>query len=560
MNNKEISVKNNRKSKMQENQNLSDNHDVEKLKDYQQRLESFHQKIRTKKRKFNFLLKESLSKLASQESEIQSQLNTLTDRMEKVKTQKEASDQQISQQKYLLIKLEDEKNKLSKTNLWAETTFSNSFSQNSSTAARDSIFELLAELDQIKVKSQSLRSKIFLYQKELLKLSDAISPITMRIYFLQAKLDYEKENELNNHELTNEKKNTISAAVTEQHLKIEEMKLKKRKNEIEQKIAEIKDEKNQIMKKLAFFKSTDKETLLKTILEQVNQYQEASLRRKNYQENEFLSVHDSISKELEIKIEIDEVQNELNEVKRQKEEIKNNLIQKKTEINSLQNILVTSNIQDLPKDPLHELILQIKRLRDEGNKIAQQTPREFTIDQSELLQVRQNFEFQYNQLKLIIEQQLNFNKQMKKEIIKRENEFNNNKNQKQNQQDKVFIPDTPKINLLKKRINDIENEISNYHQKTQKKLIKISKKKADFDNNLQKLDLNTNQNFLKAEFANRFKGSMNWFLQTIRSQIKIWFSQSIDIPRIIEKWDSQIISAVINETEDFILKSSILCK
>ena len=88
----------------------------------------------------------------------------------------------------------------------------------------------------------------------------------------------------------------------------------------------------------------------------------------------------------------------------------------------------------------------------------------------------------------------------------------------------------------------------------------LNKKKEKFESNPKELELKKKQSYLKAEFANRFERSMNWFLQTIRSQIKLWFSQSIDIPQIINNWDSKIISAVINETEDFIIKSSIICK
>lgn len=546
----------------QENQNHSndlENNDFAKANLDPKKLEAFNQKLKSKKRKFNFLLKENLTKLANQESEIETQLNTLSEQFKEIKNKKETSDQNITQLKYQLIKLEDEKKQLLKTDKWAEATFLNSPNQNSSALARDSIFQTLEELDEMKIQSRSLRSKIFLHQKQLLKLSDLISPIYVQICLLQSKIDYEKENKQNNQELSIRKQNTIKAAVTKQKLEIERIKLINRVEEMNQKILEIKEEKKQILKKLTPMKLTEKESILKSILEQVSQYEEASLRRKSYQENEIIAVHDSISKEIEIKIEIDEVHNEIIEINRQKEQMKNNVTQKKTEIISLQNLLASSNAEEISKDPLHDLIIQIKKLRDEGIKINQQEPKQFTIDHSELQKVQQDLELQYNELKLTLQQQLDFNNQMKKEILKRKNDFENNNNN-QNQKNQPFIQETPKIILLKKRIKNIENELKNIHEKTQKKTLKLNKKKEKFESNLKELDLNKNQSFLKAEFANRFERSMNWFLQTIRSQIKLWFSQSIDIPQIINNWDSKIISAVINETEDFIIKSSIICK
>lgn len=561
MNIKEISFKNNENSAIQENQNLSiifNNKDFLKSNLDSNKLDAFSQKLKSKKRKFNFLLKENLSKLANEESEIEKQFNLLSERFKDIKMKKEASDQNLSQLKYQLIQLEDEKKQLMKTEKWAENAFLNSVDQNSSTLARNSIFQTLAELDEIKVKSRTLRSKIFFYQKQLLKLSDKVSPINIQIYLIQAKIDYEKENKLSNQELSTKKQNTIKAAVIRQQLEIEKMKLANQVEKMNQRIIEINEEKNQILKKLEPMRSIEKESILKSILEQVNQYEEASLRRKSYQENEVLTVHDSISKELEIKVEIDEMRNEINDVNKQKEQIKNNLAQKKIEINSLQNTLATFNVEEVSKDPLHDLIIQIKKLRDEENKIAQQVPRQFKIDHSELQKAQQDLEIQYNELKLALQQQLDFNEQMKKEILRRKNNFENKKDQNLNNE--VIIPETPKIILLKKRIKDIENEISYSHEKTQKRILKIKKKKEKFENNYKELDLGTNQKFLKAEFAIRFERSMNWFLQTIRSQIKLWFSQSINIPQIVNNWDSKIISAVINETEDFVLKSSIICK
>lgn len=561
MANKKTSSTNIGNSKTQEIQNFSltqYNKDLEKINNYQKKLESFSQKLKSKKRKFNFLLKENISKLANQETEIESQLKTLSDQIKTFKNQKEKSDQDISQHKLLLIKLEDEKNNLNKTEKWAETTFSNSSNQNSTFSTRNTIFKTLDEIDEIKKKSRVLRSKIFSYQKRLLKLSDDISPVRVQIYLLQSKIDYENENEINNQELSTKTQNTIKAAVAAQHLTIEKMKLQKQIDQINQRISEIKAEKSQIKKKLTPIKSEEKESILKTILEQVNQYEEASLRRKSYQENKIMSIHETISKELEIKIEIDEIQNELKQVKQQKEEMKNVLIQKKTEINTLQNMLATYNVQEVKKDPLYDLIVQIKQKREEGIKIETQEPKEFTIDPNELQTARENCDIQYNELKLVVKKQLDFNEQMKKELIKRMKELESDKKAAPIQ--KVVFKDTPKISLLKKRINDMEKEVFMIQQKHQKKLSKISKKQAIFNSDHEKLDLDNNLYFLKSEFANYFERSMSWFLQAIRSQIKLWFLQNINIPQTIGKWDSKIISAVINETEDFILKSSILCR
>ena len=139
-------------SKTQEIQNFSltqYNKDLEKINNYQKKLESFSQKLKSKKRKFNFLLKENISKLANQETEIESQLKTLSDQIKTFKNQKEKSDQDISQHKLLLIKLEDEKNNLNKTEKWAETTFSNSSNQNSAFSTRNTIFKTLDEIQNL---------------------------------------------------------------------------------------------------------------------------------------------------------------------------------------------------------------------------------------------------------------------------------------------------------------------------------------------------------------------------------------------------------------------------
>ncbi|OHS92935.1 hypothetical protein TRFO_40728 [Tritrichomonas foetus] len=525
---------------------------TEKIKNYQAKLTEFERKLKARKRKFNFSLKESIANLTEQQSNVEKQMDSLEEQYRQVKQQKDISDQNLQNHKLHLIDLENEKNRIDKTNKWAESTFSLLNSQNSYAVIRDSVFNTMTDLSQIKTKMRSSRNKIFYYQKQILKLEDEFAPIRVQVHLLQSKIDYEKENKVENDELPIKTQLSLQSAVKAQHLSIEKMKSQKHINEMNQRLYDIKMEKHDLMKKLAPLQASEKDKILQTIIEQINQYEEASQRRKNFMDNRTMSVNDAISKELEIKIEIDNINSEKNEINQQKIDTQKILAEKKSELNNLQQILMTSNYEDSNKDPLNELIAQIRNLREEERRIAQIKPKSFIIDGEELEAVRLECEQEYNDLQLQVEKEKDFNRQMNEEIIRL------TENMPKKEPLKYVIPDTPKMIILKKRIGVHEENIQSLKRTVDKKLSKIAKKQEKYDNYIKQLDLKSSRPILKMNIADQLERSMNWFLQMIRSQVKQWISYGGNTPQILNTWDTNIISAVLNEAEELELKNSIL--
>ena len=529
----------------------------DKANKFHTRLTDFELKLKARKRKFNFSLRESIAKLAEQEKQVEEELETLTKKMQDYKTEKENADERIQNEKLNIIKLQDEKDRLKKTERWADTQFS-VYDQNFQSTARDSIFNTINDILQIKEKSRLLRENIFLYQKHIFKLFDDIAPVRTKIHLLNSRIEAEKDNKVENSDLSMRAQMAIQSAVKAQHLSIEKLKVKKHIDEIGNRLDEIKNEKNKILKKLGSIKSYEKEKILNTILEQINQYEEASQRRKNYLDNKSLTVHDAISKELELKIEIDGIHEELSEVNKQKDSLKASLADKRKEIDSLNQVLLSSDMRDMNiEDPLNDLINQIKMKREEEKQIALIQPREFEIDQEEIEDAKEQYENDYNDLKHILERELKFNQQIKKEIQKKTEEISQNSSKIEEPQ-VAPIQETTKMISLKKTIKDLEDQYNTALTKTDKIKAKIQKKQTKFNDDIEKLDLPNNRWLFRTTIAEQIERSMGWFLKRIHSQSKELFSPDVNFSQLLNQWDTKTISAILNEAEEFSTKSSLL--
>lgn len=543
-----------------------------KIKMYETKISNFERKLKDEKRKTVLIVKEKFDHLKDEENRFEKQFFDLQQNQQTIKQRKIQSDKLISEQKLILLELEDESKRLEKSNEWANSTFQ---FKKSSNYISDSVLQMESQLSQVKMNIKDLRSKIFHYQKELLRISESLSPIRSQQYILQSRID-EVKNNSQIKEPTNNKpefQKSIMFSLNEQLLSLKKYKTEQNIKKILERINEIQDDKHQVMQKLFTLRSIVNDSLLKSIQDQVHQYREAFARKKKLELDRQNSSHNAISKELDIKIELDSILEDKKEIMRQKQEITNSLKEKNKNIAELEKIIAVDSeiITSGPEAILKKLISQIQDERIESLKL-QETYSQYTQEKNEIFVENsiESFQSEIDDEKDKIDKKI--------ESVVSDIEENNSlmqelnlKVQKENDSisqisDSISflelhkpIIKTPKIILLNDRIADIQKSINKMKKKNQKKELKISNLNDSLQSLIFQLDLRKTKNFFKYDVLERIERSMKWLCQMVNNNTRIWRGNGSVSISTINEWETKVLLAALNEAEDLYVRHSLIC-
>lgn len=541
-----------------------------KIKLYETKISNFERKLKDEKRKTVFIMKEKLDHLRDEENKIEKEFFDLQQSQQTIKQRKAQSDKLISEQKLILLELEDESKRLEKSNEWANSTF---LFKKSSNYVSDSVLQMESQLSQVKMKIKDLRSKIFHYQKELLRISESLSPIRSQQYILQSRIDEAQNNKYIESTNKPEFQKSVMFSLNEQLLSLKKFKTEQSIKNILERINSIQDDKHNVMQKLFALRSSINDSLLKSIQEQVNQYREASARRRKLELDRQFSSHDAISKELDIKIELDSIIDTKKDILRQKEEITKSLKEKNENIARLEKTIAVDSeiVTSGPEAILKKLISSIQSERIESMKLNDMYS-QYTQDKTESF-IKSSIELGQSE---IDDEKDMIDKKIKSVIS--DIEENNSQIQELNlkvkkENDTISqisesisfaeahkpIIKTPKIILLNNRIADIQQSINKLKKKKEKKNLKISSLNNTLQSLIMNLDLQKTKNLYKFDVLERFERSMRWLCQMVNNNTRVWRGTGSVSMSTINEWETKVLLAALNEAEDLYVRHSIIC-
>lgn len=540
-----------------------------KVRLYETKIGNFERKLKEEKRKTTFSMKEALDRLREEENKIEKQFFELQQSQKTIKQQKVQSDKQISEQKLILLELEDESKRLEKSNEWANSTFSFKKSSNSIT---DSVLQMESQLSMVKMHIKDLRSKIFHYQKELLRISESLSPVRSQQYMLRSRIDEALNNSYTDSSVKAEFHQSFMLSVNEQLLSLTKFRTENNIKSLLEKINQIQDEKHQVMQKLLSLRSSVNDSLLHSIQDQALQYREASERRRKLELERQNSSHMAISKELDIRIERDSISENKKEIQKQKEEVEKNLKEKKEQIEKLEKIIaIDAEIATSgPEVILDELITKIQRARLDSLKLrhicSQYTQKgkennenKIEFDESEFDEERNNID---QKIKTILSSLAENDSEMKQLNIQVKKESDSLSQISESisliETSKPIIK-TPKIILLTDLIEDIQENINKLKKKKEKKKKKISSLNENLQSLVIKLDLRRTRNFFKIDATERIERSMRWLFQMTKNNVKKWRETGSLTMSTLNEWDTKVLLAALNEAEDLYVRYSLIC-
>ncbi|OHT04237.1 hypothetical protein TRFO_28351 [Tritrichomonas foetus] len=580
-----------------------------KVQLYETKIANFERKLKEKKRHSNFSLKETLNHLDEEESKIEKLFYEIQQKQKDIKKRKIASDKTISEQKLKLLELEDESKRLTKSNEWANSTFA---IRKSSNPISDAVLQMENQVAQIKMQSRNIRSKIFHYQKELLRISEAISPVRSQQYILRAKIDEALASSPKAESpIQNEMQKTVVLSVSEQFLALTKIQTQKNINKLLDRMTEIQDKKHKMTKKILTLKSQVNDSVVQSILDQASQYKEAIARRKKLENERLNSSYNAISKELEIEVERDSIREDWKEVQKQRDDAEKILNEKKELILKLEkNVVLNADIATSgPEAILDELITKIQKARYESiilkrTEALKETESRNKVDVesniSEVIENDEDFQNLMSEEQDIIHENLNnisisldetneeiaqLNDQLEKEseFFYQDDEsefspeaslnftnsiksfssmtnFTGSLTNTATNRFRQFIPLSPKMIVLNERIDYIQANIDKAQRKIEKKRNKVSKKEDLLNSLLNQLDLDNTKQFFMHDVFERIERSMKWLSQMTNTGLRTWRQLGSMIMPAINEWDTKVLLAALNEAQDLYVRYSLFCK
>ncbi|OHT05715.1 hypothetical protein TRFO_05877 [Tritrichomonas foetus] len=573
-----------------------------KIKQFSSQIQRYERRLREEKRRSESEKKKSLYAFDSEVKQLDQRYIDLQQIEKNLLNKRKAVENSISEQKVKLLEIESEFRRITKNNEWANITFA--MKENESPIS-NSILQVKSDLEDVNLKIKNTRHKIFHYQKEILRIAENMTPIKSQNHLLKAKIDEIQADQIDKNYLQYETQKAIACTIERQRLSYTRSTIEKSINKILDRIIVLKDEKNRTIEKLLNMKAIINDTVVDSIHEQILQYKEATLRKRKLYDERKNSSHISISYELELKIELDSIREDLSIVNKQWQKVAKILNARNYEVNKLEKKLDLNNefiYFDKEDKKLEALISQIHEKRIEYAKLSKMKPKEvdYRLNEDEIKSIKEKMLLDEIQMKselsdtkieiCELHSQINeLNQHIQKKLRRKHHSkssissfgsnyshFNDKEKEKSNltitenskyhekeeEEEEGFEEDenmviTPKIILLKENIRDIEHEIEIASIKKEKRVQKLQEKREQINSYLSQLDEYNVRPIIIRDLFDKYDRSLDWLINATFSQLKFWRKLLMPSPQILNDWNIKTLSPSYNEAEGISMKFSL---
>ena len=540
-----------------------------KVDQYSKNLIRYEKRLRQEKRNVESAKQKSFDEYNTEVKDLDQKLIELHQEEKNINERKKEVNIELNEQKLRLLELEDELRRINKTNEWVNLNFS--MREGEKSLSRE-VMNMKNQIDEMNSKIKNSRQKVFHFQKEILQISEGIAPTKARQYQLQIQLEEEKANNTDNSILKKGNHYLLLNTVEEQRLAYKKHVIQKEIQLIQNRINKINNETEKLTEKILDVQSHMSPAIIESIMEQVKQYKEATIRKQKLSDDRMKTSHTSISKELEIGIERDVVHEDLEEVNRQRVQVETLIRERQTEIERLEKIIALDeglNVLDEDDGKLDHLITQIRDQRIEENRLNSLVLQkvdaksialeneEIKALKAELIENEINIQTEINLVKNEIKQ---IERKNRKKFSHIEDVYSSIVEYEENN---ITVPPyevqlTPKIVMLRDNIYILESEISEHLSKSSKIYENINLMTKELDKDISKLNLSQTGTFLIHNVIGKLERSLDWLNKCINTQIRALRKVQNPTPEFINEWDNKVLSTSITEAEDLLTRYQLI--
>ena len=540
-----------------------------KVDQYSKNLIRYEKRLRQEKRNVESAKQKSFDEYNTEVKDLDQKLIELHQEEKNINERKKEVNIELNEQKLRLLELEDELRRINKTNEWVNLNFS--MREGEKSLSRE-VMNMKNQIDEMNSKIKNSRQKVFHFQKEILQISEGIAPAKARQYQLQIQLEEEKANNTDNSILKKGNHYLLLNTVEEQRLAYKKHVIQKEIQLIQNRINKINNETEKLTEKILDVQSHMSPAIIESIMEQVKQYKEATIRKQKLSDDRMKTSHTSISKELEIGIERDVVHEDLEEVNRQRVQVETLIRERQTEIERLEKIIALDeglNVLDEDDGKLDHLITQIRDQRIEENRLNSLVLQkvdaksialeneEIKALKAELIENEINIQTEINLVKNEIKQ---IERKNRKKFSHIEDVYSSIVEYEENN---ITVPPyevqlTPKIVMLRDNIYILESEISEHLSKSSKIYENINLMTKELDKDISKLNLSQTGTFLIHNVIGKLERSLDWLNKCINTQIRALRKVQNPTPEFINEWDNKVLSTSITEAEDLLTRYQLI--
>jgi chromosome segregation ATPase len=533
------------------------------LDSFANELSAVEARLALKKTAFGRQLSQDMDDHEAGEFEVQQQIRQVAERREEVKAQQIKHTELVARLKQRIAQLKAEEAQVLRRIELTDSILGADFQIEAIRQLRSDVLKTAGELEQKKDEVRDTRSRVFSLQRQLADISEAEAPLQVRQVLLRSRLEgaqfddelLDSQNALREYFLS-----TKQVAVGTQQLAVEKLKLQRQLNALREQIEEARAQKAELMQSILPLRAQD-DAALKAIYTQIEQYQMAAKRNQKVLDGSRTSKQHSISHELDLKMEHDQIDRELADIGSQMKSVEAELSRQEAEIDALKLWLQKNplpseiSIQFITEDGvLRELIEKIQIERDLEIQLSRPVSAiSPTIYDDFGAELKQKGELRMRKIATAIQVIRQESKEIEAQI---------GQCQEQRAQAETARPPrilSPKAKRYQSLITGLEESVDAQQRKCERKREKLSTQKGRLSKLVNQLDPGRNRDLLRCDLCERVERSANWLLPNIRRQKKAWndaVAQSA-LRQIAAEWDAKIVNAALNEADDLALRAQI---
>jgi chromosome segregation ATPase len=542
------------------------------LEQYVHDLSSAKSRIAKAKTALETDINASLRDMKDEETNVTSVIEMMAEKQKRMAHRKSENDQFIQTQKGTIKNLEFELARVQKRSEWAEAVLQADPEHTTINRLRDDLIATVNSLDACQLSIRNTRASVFSHQQHLVDLANTFGPIRVRQNALLSRIE-EGESDDSYVELQSRMKDVLNrtraAAVAEQKLVIERNKIEKRIAEARNGIEETRAAKAEVMERLLPLR-VGGSTALESIRVQAEQYQTALHRRRELFSSSNALKHNSIARELELKVERDMLTRESELIGDQMRLIEEELDRQKREIESADTWLRANIVSDdttiTPEQVtdefiLNEIIGKIKAERELAARLENDRKPDSTVDSGVGDEFKAKIDARSERISNSLRDLTAELELLRGQIQDAEDEKVRQREQHQIQRRTLIQSSlsSPKVLQICNRVSQLEGNLERRRQKCEKKRGKRDQLDSEFRQLVDRLDLPHNQVWLHSDLCDRIERSANWLLSNIKGEQKKWREATtrVGVGQALNEWDGKIVSASVNEADDLLLRASI---
>jgi chromosome segregation ATPase len=529
------------------------------LQNYSQQLSSTEKQIAREKTDLRSEVARLTEEFRIQEYETEQQMRRVAEQYERLKAKQNECKEMVKAQQHQLAELKAEATRIDKRIEWSDSILGKILDSTGIEPLRAEVLKLVSQIDDENSGIRDIRSKILTHQQHLLWLGDALAPLRVRQFLLKSRLESaEVDNGLADARsaLANHFMDTKQIAVDGQHLAIHKMKLQKQVNDLQGAIQEKRAMKAELMQSILPLRAQD-DAALNVILGQIEHYRTAANRTQQLILNATRSKHDSISHELDLKLERDQLTKERELVDDQMRLVEGELSRQENEAATLSSWLSMSDHPEeiaieTEEQILSDIISKIHKQREIEKELCQTkiTPPSLVTD-SFAQQAKRAIRVRLRKMESVLQSAQEEVEALAADVRQEEERL-------QLEIERKICP--PKISHGRSQVSILESSVAATSKQCESARTAVDAQRTRFKKLIGQLDFSRHGLGLRRDLYQKVERSLNWLLPNVRKQKRTWneTTSAAGFGQLLADWDLKIVNASINEVEDLAVRAAVL--